>query len=363
MSTYRKIQVVTLSTDFRSATQIVTVPLPTTLKDGHVLARLHYAGINASDINFTSGKYFPNAKPPFDVGFEAVGSVTAVGAGVTLKIGAPVLISAYGGAFGEYIEIEENRVVPLPSLSPVSLTLIASGMTAEIALRKVGELKSNETVLITAAAGGTGHFAVQLAKLAGNHVIGTCSNNEKVNFLKSIGCDRVINRTEEELDDVLKKEYPKGIDIVYESVGGTTFDTCVRHLAVNGKLIIIGMISGYKDGSAWKSKESDTPIWEILLSRSASIRGFFLGTFQSERKESITKLMGLIESGKLVAHLDSTHFHGLESIPDAIDHMYSGRNIGKVYVKLCDDHHHGSKEHDHHSHSHSHSHESEKVKE
>lgn len=100
---------------------------------------------------------------------------------------------------------------------------------------------------VTAAAGATGLFAVQLAKLAGNHVIATCSSDDKAEVLKKLGCDRVINYKKENLHTTLKKEYPKGIDIVYESVGGDTFTTCVRNLAQFGRLIIIGAISQYQE--------------------------------------------------------------------------------------------------------------------
>lgn len=99
----------------------------------------------------------------------------------------------HGGAFSEYLILPERLAIPIPNLDPGFVPLIVSGMTASISLEKVGELKSGEKVLITAAAGGTGQFAVQLAKLAGCHVIGTCSTDEKVAFLKTLGCDRPIN--------------------------------------------------------------------------------------------------------------------------------------------------------------------------
>lgn len=102
---------------------------------------------------------------------------------------------------------------------------------------------------LLAAAGGTGQFAVQLAKLAGNHVIGTCGSEDKVKFLKEIGCDRVVNYKKEDLAAVLKKEYPQGIDLVYECVGGKMLETAVNSLAIHGRIVIIGMISGYVDQS------------------------------------------------------------------------------------------------------------------
>jgi len=212
------------------------------------------------------------------------------------------------------------------------------GLTASLALQYVGEMKSGQTVLVTAAAGGTGHFAVQLAKLAGNHVIGTCSSDDKVDFLKKIGCDRVINYKKEILGQVLKKEYPKGVDIVYESVGGDTFDTCVNALATGGKIIIIGFVSGYKDQSGWVDSKPKTglPLVAKLLAKSASIRGFFLNHYAQHFNSHMSMLTKLIKEGKLVSQVDQTkHFNGLQSVPEAIDHLYKGLNVGKVVVTLA----------------------------
>ena len=88
-----------------------------------------------------------------------------------------------------------------------------------MALERVGEMSSHEVVMVTAAAGGTGHIAVQLAKLAGNHVIGTCGSEAKSRLLTELGCDRVINYRLENVADVLKNEYPHGVNLVFECIG------------------------------------------------------------------------------------------------------------------------------------------------
>ncbi len=119
-------------------------------------------------------------------------------------------VAAYPGAFAEYQTLPASRVYRIPSLTPNALPLIVSGLTALLALEEVGAMRMGEVVLVTAAAGGTGQLAVQLAKLAGNTVIGTCSTPDKVQFLKSLGCDRVINYKQENIEKVLKKEYPQG---------------------------------------------------------------------------------------------------------------------------------------------------------
>jgi NADPH-dependent curcumin reductase CurA len=292
-------------------------------------------GINASDINFTSGKYTKVA-PPFDAGFEAIGRVVRIGESVTrFKVGDFALLSQYG-SFAEFIKVRENIARQIPSVNPEILPLAVSGLTASMALEKIGEMKPNggETVLVTAAAGGTGQFAVQLAKIAGNHVIGTCSSDDKVEFLKKLGCNRVINYKKEDLNTVLRKEYPSGIDIVYESVGGDIFEVCVNNLAVHGRLIIIGMVSGYASGTAWKGGQEGRPLPARLIGKSASVRGFFLNNFPREQGKHLGVLLKLYKEGKLKSHTDPTHFKGLEQVADAIEFLYKGKNVGKIVVDV-----------------------------
>eukprot|EP01087_Luapelamoeba_hula_P008622 TRINITY_DN2169_c0_g1_i1.p1 TRINITY_DN2169_c0_g1~~TRINITY_DN2169_c0_g1_i1.p1 ORF type:complete len:362 (-),score=53.49 TRINITY_DN2169_c0_g1_i1:67-1110(-) len=335
-ATFNKLVVHTLGNDFRSATRVESVPIPTDPPaPKHVRVRVHYAGVNASDINFTNGKYAPGTKPPFDCGFEAVAQVIAVGEGATLAVGQPVVI-VMPGSYAEYRDVPEAVATPVPALRAEILPLPVSGLTASLGLEHA-RMTTKETILVTAAAGGTGQFAVQLAKIAGNHVIGTCSTDEKVAFLKKIGCDRVINYKQEDLGSVLKKEYPNGVDIVYESVGGETYETCLDNLAVKGRLVVIGAISGYKDGSSFTQSTPDvTPLSIRLLRKSATVSGFFLSHFASDWKAHMGRLVGLIAEGKLVSGVDPTEFRGLASAADAVEHLFSGKNIGKVVVTIYD---------------------------
>ncbi|ESO99105.1 hypothetical protein LOTGIDRAFT_201415 [Lottia gigantea] len=333
--TMRKIVAFQFSPKFRESTKITEVPVPTP-GPSEVLVRNRYVGINASDINYTAGRYDQTLKLPFDTGFEGIGEVVGVGDGSKLKIGQTVIYLNYG-AFSEYKTVK--NVIPLPSLKAEFLPLILSGLTASISLDKVGEIKSGETVLVTAAAGGTGQFAVQWAKNAGCHVIGTCSSDEKVDFLKSIGCDRPINYKTEVLKDVLKAEYPKGIDVIYESIGGEMFDTCVNSLAVKGRLIIIGYISGYETQKGFTPSRLAT-LPQKLLPISASVRGFFLFNWSKDYSEYMMKLIQLLAENKIMSVVDNGQsvkpggFKGLDDISDAIEYMYSGKNKGKIVVEI-----------------------------
>ncbi|GAB9475369.1 alcohol dehydrogenase [Globisporangium polare] len=331
----RKIVCKKLSTNFRECTEIVKFELPT-LKNDQVLVQVKYVGINASDINYTNGAYLPGVQPPFDCGFEAVGVVIEVGPGVKkLKKGDAVASMSYG-AFAEHIVLKERLLIKVPAAVPSILPITVCGLTASMALEYVGQMTHGETVLITAAAGATGQFAVQLAKLAGNHVIGTCSSADKVEYLKSIGCDRPINYREENVFDVLKKEYPRGVDLVFESVGGEMFETCVNNIAKKGRIIVIGAIAGYQDSTTWKHKATKvtTPLPSKLLGKSASVRGFFLNDYFHESQLHTRKLSMLVQQGLLSAGVDPSNFFGLEDVPNAIDYMYERKNIGKLVVDL-----------------------------
>ncbi|XP_023555810.1 prostaglandin reductase 3 isoform X1 [Octodon degus] len=243
------------------------------------------------------------------------------------------------GSFAEYTVVPAKQATPVPSVKPEYLTLLVSGTTAYISLKELGELSEGKKVLVTAAAGGTGQFAVQLSKKAKCHVIGTCSSDEKSAFLKSIGCDRPINYNTESVGTVLKSEYPEGVDVVYESVGGAMFDLAVDALATKGRLIVIGFISGYQSPTGLSPVKAGT-LPAKLLKKSASIRGFFLNHYLSEYQAAMEHLLKLCASRDLACEVDlgdlspEGRFTGLNSIFRAVDYMYMGKNTGKIVVEL-----------------------------
>ncbi|KAF4143079.1 Zinc-binding dehydrogenase [Phytophthora infestans] len=267
MSSYRAVQVVKLTRDFRAATRIVSVPeLPTAGPDS-IVVKNRFLGINSTDVNLTNGMY--HDKLPFLAGVEGAGLVTEVGSNVTtVKVGDAVMYQTLG-AYADYVQVPVSAAIKIPELSKNALPVAVGGVSASICLECLGEMKSNETVLVTAAAGGTGQFVVQLAKLAGNHVIGTTSSDEKVEALTKLGCDRVINYNKENVGDVLKKEYPNGVDIVFESIGGDMFRAAVDNIAVRGRIIKIGFIS-----RVLETKDKTTPQGRLRCYRGKRTRRF-----------------------------------------------------------------------------------------
>jgi NADPH-dependent curcumin reductase CurA len=331
--TYRKLIAKKFNQDFKSAVEIVEVPLP---KPGNhqLLIQNKFAGVNAGfDTLICRGEVpYVNLTPPFDLGVEAVGEIVAIGADVKdFQIGDALVTTARGGGYREYQVVDANMAVKVRQATPELLTLMPTGVSALVALEQVGEMKSNEVVLVTAAAGGTGHIAVQLAKLAGNHVIGTCSSEAKANLLRELGCDRIINYRTENLNQVLKQEYPNGINLIFDCVGKQVFDTCVENLAVRGRLVVVGFISEYA-----KDIEQITQprIYHQLFWKAASVRGFLMPHYREYMPEARDRLLNLFYTGKLKVAVDPTLFLGLESIPAAVQYLFSGANCGKVVVKF-----------------------------
>lgn len=331
--TYKKLVAQQFSADFRSAIRVEELPIPAP-KSGEILIRNTFAGINAGfDTLLCQGNVpYVNLTPPFDLGVEAVGEVVAIGQDVPmLKVGDAVATTIRGGGYREYQVVAANLATKIRDAIPEILTLMPTGVSALVALEQVGEMRSGEVVLVTAAAGGTGHIAVQLAKLAGNHVIGVCGSETKVALLERLGCDRVINYRTETLNTVLQQEYSSGIDLVFDCVGKQVFDTCVNHLAIRGRFVIVGFISEY----AHDLEQVMQPrIYQKLFWKAASVRGFLMPHFAEYVTEARDRLLDMFYSDKIKVAIDPTTFHGVESIPDAVEYLLGGKNCGKVVARF-----------------------------
>ncbi len=331
--TYRKLVIKNLNSDFRSALEIVETELQQP-QANEILIKNQFAGINGGfDTLLSQGKipYF-NPKLPIDMGVEVVGNVVAIGDNVKqFKIGDGVLTFTIGGAYREYQTVSVDGVIKVPEVSPEIVTLMPTGVSALVALEQVGEMTSQEVVLVTAAAGGTGHIAVQLAKLAGNHVIGTCGSAKKVELLQQLGCDRIINYRQENVNQVIKQEYPQGVNLVFECVGGKMFDTCVDNLAIKGRLVVVGFISEYSNNL---EQINQPRIYHKLFWKAASVRAFLMPYYREYQAEAGDRLFNLFQTKQLKVAIDPTEFRGLDSIVEAVEYQLSGKNKGKVIVRL-----------------------------
>ncbi|RME51463.1 MAG: quinone oxidoreductase [Caldilineae bacterium] len=221
------------------------VPLPEP-GAGEVRVRLEATGVNFIDIYHRTGLY-PLSLPAIP-GLEGAGVVDAVGAEVSMfKVGDRVAYSGSLGAYAEYAVVPEAKLVPVPE--GVELTTAAAallqGMTAHYLVYSTYPLKEGETTLIHAAAGGVGLLLVQMAKRIGATVIGTVSTEEKERLAREAGADHVIRYTETDFEEETKRlTGGRGVDVVYDSVGQSTFDKSLNVLRPRGMMVLFGQSSG-----------------------------------------------------------------------------------------------------------------------
>lgn len=318
---------------------MVEVPLVDP-NENQVRIRNIYAGVNATDINITAARYFSDGNIPFDIGLEALGIVDKVGANVdSFKQGDAVLaFPPKPSTFSEYLYVSPQELIPIPEMKPEFLVSLVNGLTATIALDFAGRVKSGDKVLVTAAAGGTGQIVCQWAKHRGAYVIAMTSSDEKAEFLKSLNVDLIINYRKENVDDVLSKNFPDGIDVIWETIGGKVFEMLFNHLAIRGRMVIIGSIATYKEHGF--SDETIPSLNKRLLLKSQSLNGFFLLNYKDVFPKYMSELLSMIHNGKIKAKIaldDGTEdgkFFGLDKIYLAEEYLHSGKNIGKVVVQI-----------------------------
>lgn len=246
---YRAIEQYRFADSFRAATRIVELPLPEP-GPGEVLVRNAWAGVNGIfDTQLARNAVGTiRIEPPFLTGVEAVGTVEAVGSGVTdLAVGDAVAATRFRGGYREANCGPASDFVRVPEASAEALALASSGVAAWLALTLTGQMQRGETVVISAAAGGLGHLAVQIAKLHNCHVVAICGGGAKAAFVKSLGADRVIDYRNENVSAVLASEYADRIDLALDTVGGEVFDAMVDNLADHGRLVISGWASDMVD--------------------------------------------------------------------------------------------------------------------
>ncbi len=225
--------------------QLVEVPKP---KPGpqQVLVRIGASGVNFIDVYFRTGLY--KADPPIAIGSEAAGTVEAVGEGVEeFKPGDRVAYAMVRGSYAEYAVVPAGMLVKIPA--HVDLVTAAAamlqGMTAHYLTHSTYALKAGESCLVHAAAGGTGRLIVQMAKMLGARVFGTVSTDDKAAIARQAGADETILYTEQEFDvEVKRLTDGRGVDVVYDSVGKTTFDQSLNSLRPRGTLALFGQSSG-----------------------------------------------------------------------------------------------------------------------
>ena len=218
------------------------VPVPA-LKEGQVLVRNEYAGINFIDTYFRSGLY-PAPGFPLTLGREAAGEVVAAHPSVTgLQPGARVVYMANdAGAYAQYSPVSATGVVPIPDglSTEKAAAVYIQGLTAWTFIREAGQVKPGQWTLVHAAAGGVGLLLVQMLRSVGAKVIGTASTEEKLELARKNGAEWTINSHDDVVAKVKEITGGHGIDVIFDGVGKATFDADLEMIALNGNLISFG---------------------------------------------------------------------------------------------------------------------------
>jgi NADPH2:quinone reductase len=221
----------------------IPVPEP---KAGEARVKIEAIGVNFIDIYQRTGLY--PLQTPFTLGMEGAGVVDEVGEGVKeVKKGDRVAYAMILGSYAEYAIVPASKLAPLPANvdAKSAAALMLQGMTAHYLTHSTYDLKKGETVLVHAAAGGVGLLLTQIAKLRGANVIGTISTEAKAQLAKEAGADHVILYTQTDFAVEVKKITDgKGLHVVYDSVGQTTFDKGLDCLRPRGYMVLFGQSSG-----------------------------------------------------------------------------------------------------------------------
>jgi NADPH:quinone reductase len=283
-------------------------------------------GVNFIDIYQRAGLY--KMALPFTPGQEAAGTVTAVGAGVTApRVGDRVAYSSVMGAYAEYAAVPADRLVPLPAAvsSRQAAAAMLQGMTAHYLTTTTYPLKAGDTCVVHAAAGGVGLLLCQVAKLRGARVLGTVSTSEKASLARGAGADEVILYTEQDFETEVKRlTNGAGVQVMYDSVGKTTFEKGLNCLARRGMMVLFGQSSGPVgpfDPQLLNQKGS------LFLTRPT------LGHYIADRQELLWRageVLGWIESGKLNVRIG--HEFPLAHAAAAHELLAARKSTGKVLL-------------------------------
>ena len=304
------------------------VPLPAA---GEVLIRVEWAGVNFIDVYKRSGAY--RTPLPFTLGEEGAGTVVARGEGVNdIETGARVAWAQTPGSYSEYIVAPASRVVPVPDNVSTrdAAAVMLQGMTAHYLATSTFPLKQGSTCLVHASAGGVGLLLVQIARKLGAVVIGTAGSPAKLELARNAGANEVINySTSDFVAETRRITNGRGVDVVYDSVGASTFLAGFDVLAPRGMMVLFGQSSG-----------AVAPLDPQLLNHKGSL--FLtrpsLGAYIANRDEMLhraNELFSWVGGGTLHVRIGAEF--PLADVAEAHRALEGRRTTGKVLLKVAPD--------------------------
>jgi len=297
---------------------------------GEVVVAVKAAALNFFDTLIIAGKYQHKPPFPFSPATEFSGVIENVGTGVTgLGRGDRVLGHIGAGAAREKIVVKPERLIKLPDgldFEHAAGLTVTYGTTLH-ALKDRAQVKSGESLAVLGAAGGTGLASIELGKLMGARVIACASSAEKLAFAREHGADETINYAEEDLKDALRRlTEGKGVDVIYDPVGGAYAEPAIRALAWGGRYLVIGFAAG---------EIPKIPLNLVLL-RSSALVGVFWGAWAERNPEkhraNMAEIARWCAEGKLSAHVHAVY--PLEQTAEAIKALSNRQVMGKLVLRL-----------------------------
>ncbi|MDE3253157.1 MAG: zinc-binding dehydrogenase [Bacteroidota bacterium] len=305
------------------------IPLPEP-GENEVLIAVRACGVNFPDTLIIRNAYQFKPPLPFSPGGEVAGMVIATGKQVThLSPGDRVLTLCGWGGMAEELIVDAAKVFPIP---PALDFITAAGSlftygTSFHALKNKAALQPGETLLVLGAGGGVGMAAIELGKIMGARVIAAASSEEKLLACQSKGADYLINYSQEDLKTRLQEiTGGKGVDVIYDPVGGNLAETALRSIAWKGRYLVVGFASG----------EIPQTKWNLILLKGCSVMGVFWGSFAEKERaaneQNLLQIMQWLIAGKLTPYIPQ--IYPLENAADAIQDMMDRKLIGKAVVKV-----------------------------
>jgi NADPH2:quinone reductase len=295
---------------------------------GEVVVSVHAAAVNFPDTLIIQNKYQFKPPLPFSPGGEVAGAVKAVGEGVSgFEAGDRVFAVCSWGGFADEVVIQAKNVLPLDEGVPMDIAaaLMISYGTTHYALKERAQLKRGETLLVLGAAGGTGLSAVEIGTLMGARVIAAASSEEKLRLCRQYGADATIDYAKKDLREQLKSlTGGRGVDVVYDPVGGSYTEAALRSMAWGGRLLVIGFTAG----------EIPRPPLNLPLLKGCSIIGVFYGSFSEHEPERcrdlLKELMMWLAQGRIRPFIMSRR--PIEEAAAALEDVAARRVLGKIVL-------------------------------
>ena len=291
-----------------------------------VAVRVHACGVNFADTLIVQGKYQERPELPFVPGSEVAGEVIALGEGVKgIALGQRVMALTSVGGFAEIALAAADTLIPLPDgidFTDAAAFTVAYG-TSHVALETRAQLKAGETLIINGASGGVGLTALEIGKMIGATVIGLASTEEKRALVAERGADHVFDVADPELRDKVKGL--GGAAVGYDVVGGDAFNTMLRCMKFEGRLLTVGFASG----------EIPQVPANLLLVKNISVVGVYWGSYArnnpSVLMKSLVQLTQWLKEGQLRPHVSAVY--SLDEATKGLEALANRQSVGKVVIK------------------------------